>query len=80
MESTLLMMMMMVTVTTISTFRTYCVLGIVSSALHILTGLILTIILSGRFYLYSHFTKEETDTKRLNNLPKVTQVGKMYEA
>lgn len=38
--------MMMVT---ISKYRAYCVLGIVSSALHMLTGLIFTITRSGMF-------------------------------
>ena len=46
MASVLLMMTMVVTT---SMYRAYCVLGIVSSALRMLTGLIFTITLSGMF-------------------------------
>lgn len=46
-------------------------LGTVLSALHILFLLILTIILSSRYCYYSCVKDEQTDTHRLNNLPKM---------
>lgn len=49
---------------TISTYRAYCALVIISSALHMLIGLVPTIILSDRFYYYSHFINEETEIQK----------------
>ena len=57
----------------VSTLSIYFLPDTVLSNQHVFTHLIPVTTLGGSIYYYAHFTEEETEEERLNNLSKIIQ-------